>query len=115
MTTVYLAGKMRGLPLYNAPLFDAVRDDLASRGFVVVSPVDLDRAKGFDHSRPESELTDSMVREFFSDSVFHLITQADCIVLLPGYKKSRGAMAELACAKAIAEIFPLAESLIQNV
>lgn len=46
--TIYIAGKMRGVPYYNFPAFDAARDRLAALGFEVISPADMDRAAGFD-------------------------------------------------------------------
>ena len=46
--TIYIAGKMRGIPYYNFPAFDAARDRLRECGFSVVSPADLDRDVGFD-------------------------------------------------------------------
>ena len=46
--TVYLVGRMRGIPYYNFPLFDKVRTALTKAGFQVISPADLDRDVGFD-------------------------------------------------------------------
>ena len=45
---VYIAGRMRGLPLFNFPAFDAARDRLEALGIEVLSPADMDRAAGFD-------------------------------------------------------------------
>lgn len=45
---VYIAGRMRGVPLFNFPAFDAARDRLEALGIEVLSPADMDRAAGFD-------------------------------------------------------------------
>ncbi len=47
MKTVYLIGRMRGIPLFNFPAFDAARDHLQALGWEVISPADLDRKRGF--------------------------------------------------------------------
>lgn len=46
--SLYIAGKMRGLPYYNFPAFDKARDRLVALGFEVFSPADMDREAGFD-------------------------------------------------------------------
>lgn len=46
--SLYIAGKMRGIPYYNFPAFDAARDRLVGLGFEVLSPADMDRESGFD-------------------------------------------------------------------
>lgn len=45
---VYIAGKMRGVPYYNFPAFDAAKKRLEELGFEVFSPADMDRETGFD-------------------------------------------------------------------
>lgn len=116
--TFYIAGPMRGYPKYNWPAFDEVRDCLLAQGYSVISPADLDREAGFSCDTPPERLTDEAVRKLFSNSVHHLNSCAHAVVLLPGWKKSRGANAEVCCAKAIGlplfiwkdgEIYPLVE------
>jgi len=46
--TIYIAGKMRGIELFNFPAFDTARDRLRKLGFNVLSPADMDRAVGLD-------------------------------------------------------------------
>ena len=99
--TFYVAGPMRGYPKYNWPAFDRVRDCLQAQGYKVISPADLDREAGFSCDTPPEQLTEETVRELFSNSVNQMNLHAHAVVLLPGWKKSRGAQAEVACAKAI--------------
>lgn len=55
---VYIAGPMRGYDKWNFPAFDAARDDMLSQGFQVVSPADLDRARGIDEDTTEFDPED---------------------------------------------------------
>jgi hypothetical protein len=41
---------MRGYEHYNAPAFDAATAQLRAAGYEVISPVEMDRAAGFDHA-----------------------------------------------------------------
>ncbi|OQA09474.1 MAG: hypothetical protein BWY66_00573 [bacterium ADurb.Bin374] len=53
---VYIAGKMRGISLYNFPAFDKARDRLKGLGLTPLSPADMDRAEGFDPHEYAGEL-----------------------------------------------------------
>lgn len=101
MKTFYLAGPMRGYKYYNWPAFDSARNILQRMGYQAISPADLDRVEGFSCFTPQSHLDAGTVRKLFSNSVTHLLRDADAILLLKGWKKSSGARAELACAQAI--------------
>lgn len=46
--TVYIAGPMRGIPLFNFPAFDRAADVLRSHCHYPINPADLDRKIGFD-------------------------------------------------------------------
>lgn len=94
--TVYLAGKMTGLPLYGFPIFDAARDDLTAKGFKVISPADIDREVGFDPSvgtLDDFDLPAAIRRDVDA------ILGCDAVVLLPGHESSKGATAERCVAK----------------
>lgn len=87
---IYIAGKMRGVPLFNFPAFDKARDLLLERGWQPVSPADLDREAGM------SEMTDDVdvdIHECLRRD-FIAICQCDAIAFLPGWKTSKGALAE---------------------
>jgi hypothetical protein len=46
----YILGKMRGIPQFGFPLFDATAARLKAAGYEPVNPADIDRAGGFDPS-----------------------------------------------------------------
>ena len=97
---IYIAGPMRGIPYYNFPAFDHARDDLLAYGHEVVSPADLDRrAANFEASRLPAETDWSAVPEGFDLKAccardLEALLTCDAIYMLPGWQKSRGAMAE---------------------
>jgi Domain of unknown function (DUF5664)/Domain of unknown function (DUF4406) len=105
----YISGPMRGIPKYNFPLFDELRDELKLMGFQVVSPADHDR-----EVEPNVEETEHYAKgdpSFNANgSKFHqligwdlrMIAHPDCagIVLLPGWENSTGAQHERYVAEA---------------
>lgn len=103
--TIYIAGPMRGRPLFNFLAFDAARDMLRSKGFSVISPADLDRASGFDPSTLPSDhdwndidsvgfsLSDAIDRDI------RALRRCDAIYMLPEWENSKGARAEKALAE----------------
>ena len=94
--TIYIAGKMTGVPLFNFPAFDAARDVLEAEGWKVISPADLDREVGFD------PLNETFVSKDFLDRAMRRDIEAlltcDAIYMLEGWETSTGAKAELALA-----------------
>ena len=100
--TVYVAGPMRGIPLYNFPAFDAARDQWA-QCYNVISPADLDRANGFDPGDDHSpELTVDQLAEVMRRDILAILKlrpeRGDGIAVLPGWEASRGARVEVALA-----------------
>lgn len=99
---VYLAGPMTGFQDHNFPAFDRARDVWLSKGWIVISPADIDRADGVE-SGVDAEYTPSEHRDFaFRD--FHAIHAlraewGEGIVLLPGWERSAGAAAEFFLAR----------------
>ncbi len=93
---VYVAGPMRGYPLYNFPAFDAASRWLRRQGHTVFSPAEHDREMGF------NEYTDVETPEFLRQAVkwdLQTISECDAIFLLRGWSKSSGANLELQMAK----------------
>lgn len=94
--TVYLAGPMRSIELYNFPAFDRYAAELRRRGFTVISPAEMDRAHGFDPAEPIKPtienlfLRDAMVRDLTA-----ICRRCDGIALLPGWEKSAGVRVEV--------------------
>lgn len=103
---VYIAGPMRGIPHFNFPVFDAAKAYLLQMGYDVLSPADFDRdLDGFDPFTPEYETAEGCA-DFPGDMDFKrvvtrdltAVTQCDAVALLPGWEKSKGAVAEIAVA-----------------
>lgn len=90
---IYLAGPMTGLPDFNYPEFNRVSNILRRNRHVVYSPAEFDDPKSF--AEP------AFVRRAFSNFCRHITLQADALVVLPGWRASFGAVAEVALANAL--------------
>lgn len=90
----YLSGKMRGIPDFGFSLFDEGKRILQSKGWRVISPADMDRAQGFS---PGAEGYDFDLEAAFRRD-FKAVLEVDAVVLLPNWKRSSGAHAELVVA-----------------
>jgi nucleoside 2-deoxyribosyltransferase len=95
--TIYLAGPMRGFPRYNFAAFTRVCEQLRAMGYKVLSPHEIDLVWGFDPDIPHKEQTVAMIDMVRRD--VEAIGFCDMVVLLPGWRKSVGARAEVAIAK----------------
>jgi hypothetical protein len=99
---VYLAGKMRGEPEFNFPAFLDAAEKLRRKGFVVHNPAEEEMRAGFDPKTGRyPEGMHRTLRENMRDDLCWICEYADLVVLLPGWEKSKGASAEVACAHAI--------------
>ncbi len=88
---VYLAGPMTGFPEFNFPAFDRAAEALASHGYTVFNPAQMDRDIGFNPS------SSGVTQEFLRDAMRRDLTaicEADAIAMLPGWEKSGGARVE---------------------
>lgn len=104
MPKVYIAGPMRGIPLFNFPAFDAARDLAKAKGWDPISPADIDRDSGFHENDPNADVyTPEVNRTFAGRDVAAILSlrgeEGDALALLPGWEGSTGALAELALAK----------------
>src|SRR5271166_5624299 len=95
MMRAYLAGPMRGLPLYNFPAFDEAADRGRAMGLNIVKPADLDRRLGFDEYKDEP--TPAGQRLMIVQDVVEA-SKGDTIARLPGWERGSGAAVELALA-----------------
>lgn len=116
--SVFISAKMRGVPYYNFPAFDAARDRLKALGLEVFSPADMDRANGFEPWEyangfdfvPGDEVDWSAVPQNFDlDAAIkrdnEAIEKADAVfVLHEGFADSAGATAEVALAMKLGKI-----------
>ena len=105
---IYLAGPMRGIPYFNFPAFFAAEAKLKEKGHKVFNPARRDVQKyGKEIASPTGTVKEAAasvgfsLREALAADCNWLCINADAIALLPGWKKSKGACAEHALAKAL--------------
>lgn len=104
MTTLYLAGPMRGIPEFNFPAFFEAEARLVSAGFNVINPARRDVDNGFDYRGKTGNEDLSEVRFDLREALLwdlEAVSGSDGVALLHGYSKSSGAQAEIALAKAL--------------
>ncbi len=110
---IYLAGPMRGYKDFNFPLFFSTTASLRGQGHTVFNPAERDtNAHGAEKLKSdkgsESEVAKNLgytslqlARECFAADTKFICEEADAIYLLPGWEKSKGAIAERALGIAI--------------
>ncbi len=91
---VYIAGPMRGIPNDNHEMFVAVAAKLRSLGYIVFSPVEHDAEIGTQKGETDGR---KLKRQILWD--LEAITNADFVVLLPGWVESTGVRLELEMAR----------------
>jgi len=100
---LYVCGPMRGIEDYNFPAFDKATIQLRKAGYIVANPAEMDKACGFDletlKNMTEIELA-GYTKEVLPRDIA-IVCESDAIAYLPGSFNSKGAMAEIYCAKAI--------------
>lgn len=97
---VYLAGPMTGIPEYNAPAFRRAAERLRDRGFVVISPVEMDEADGVNLEAEAAAHGDWDWALALARDISVVIREVDAVVVLRGWTKSRGAFLETEAAYA---------------
>lgn len=100
---VYIAGPMRGLPRWNFAAFAAAKERWEAAGHHVFCPATIATALGYGSEdpapcEPDTEVCRAHLRHVMLSDILCL-TNADAIVLLPGWEQSRGATCELAVAQ----------------
>ncbi len=83
---IYLAGPMRGITDNNAPTFAAAAKVLRAQGHEVWSPAEHDEELGVGASNAE-------IGTVFARDL-QAICRLEAVVLLPGWRKSHGAVLE---------------------
>jgi hypothetical protein len=86
---IYLSGPMKGYPERNYPLFQEVTAKLRANGHRVYDPSE------FPHPDPTQPFP---IRAAFAAYSSFICLEADMLILLPGWEKSKGASAERALA-----------------
>lgn len=106
---IYLAGPMRGLPLFNYPAFTKGAAMLREKGYFVFNPAEADtkrtgkNAGDLSKSGDEAEAAANgfNLRAALGEDLAFICQEADAIALLPGWENSKGARAEKATAEAL--------------
>lgn len=119
MSTIYVAGPMRGLPKFNFPTFDEVSAVLRRQGHTVINPADHDRAVAERNGTPPPEKCDgyetgdlaayhvameTTFEELLGWDLVAIIRECDEIVLLQGWENSEGASHEKYVAEATGKL-----------
>lgn len=91
MHRVYIAGPMRGLPLYGFPAFDAAEGLLSGQGWEVYNPARVDRE--IDGFNPETGEGILAIEQYMRRD-YEAILTCEAIAMLPGWRKSSGARDE---------------------
>lgn len=89
---VYLSGPMTGLPNKNKDEFDRYAFTLRTKGFLVVSPVEMD-------DNPDQGY-DNVYYRCLKAAVAAMLT-CEVVVILPGWKESKGAVVEVDLANSL--------------
>lgn len=107
---IYLAGPMRNIPHFNFPAFHQATEKLRALGFFVFNPAEADINRQNDADFVVLNTTgdlDKAIEEGFDlrsalaeDTAF-ISKEADLIAMLPGWERSKGAIAEKALATAL--------------
>jgi hypothetical protein len=103
---VYLAGPMRGIAEFNFPAFHDATRKLRAAGYEVFSPAEHDVNNGLNVTGMKgdnAELGPSGfdLRAALAADLDYICRVADAVVVLPGWARSKGAIAEVATARAI--------------
>lgn len=106
MTTkkkLYLAGPMTGIPSHNFPTFNKAAAILRADGYYVFNPAEVELG-GFEDTREfreDGSCPADLYRKTLTEDLAFICEEADAIAMLPGWEKSKGALAEFATARAL--------------
>lgn len=94
---IYIAGPMTGIKEYNYPAFNQCAAELRANGHKVYNPAEI--------KPPEPDFAKSLGKSglwaWYMKKAIVMLLKADVIVLLPGWKNSKGACLERVIAKAL--------------
>lgn len=98
----YLAGPMTGYPQFNFPAFDAAAAALRAQGYDIVSPAELDApelreacmASQDGSLQSDGTHAGQTWGDYLSRDVKVVADDANAIILMPGWEKSKGARLE---------------------
>ena len=91
MKKLYLSGPMQGYPEFNYPLFHEVTAALRESGFEIVSPAEMDAADN----------GETREQRLARDVIVIADPTVEGLAVLPGWRRSRGAVLEIRVAQAL--------------
>lgn len=103
----YVAAPMRGIKHFNFPAILRAGEELRAAGYDVFSPAEHDIANGFDPVLMDLTGNEDLadlgfdLRDALANDLEFICRYADVVVVLPGWAASKGALAEVATAKAL--------------
>lgn len=107
---IYLAGPMRNIPHFNFPAFHQATEKLRALGFYVFNPAEADVNRQNDDAFVALNTTGDLdkaaergfdLRSALAEDTAFISKEADLIAMLPGWERSKGAIAEKALATAL--------------
>jgi hypothetical protein len=102
MKIIYIAGPMRGYDNYNFDAFDSTEKRLKDEGYIVISPVVMDRLyEGWGKYPPDDFVPDEAFVKRCMKRDLDAIYDVDAIYMLKGWENSEGATAEYSLAKCL--------------
>lgn len=99
----YLAGPMSGHPQMNIPAFEKAKADLSSRGYSIVSPVELDDKELYEASMRSGAGNIDDIPATWGELLgrdIEAVAHDNCVgvICLPEWTTSKGARLEVFCA-----------------
>ena len=99
---LYIAGPMRGCDRFNFPAFDRACQELRAMGHIPLGPQEFDRLCGIDeYVLTDKDITPQQMKNFMARDLSLIILEADGVVVLPGWRMSKGALTEVCLARTI--------------
>jgi hypothetical protein len=100
---IYLAGPMRNYPAFNHPAFHRAAKLLRDLGHTVFCPAEHDNSVGLDTTEMAGDLDEIAaagvsLRSLLGADLAWITSEADALVMMPGWENSPGARAEAAVA-----------------
>lgn len=92
---VYISGPMTGLPNFNHDEFNRVAAELRNRGYEVLNPAETKVEEYPLDFQPRNENDERKMWQAYMREAIRMMMDADVIVTLPGWEKSRGAKIEV--------------------
>lgn len=102
---IYISGAMRGIPQFNHPAFERAASALRGQGHEVFSPAEKNEREGY--SFTDCDGTEDLaamgfdVRRALALDLGWICAEAEGVVVLPGWRSSLGARAEVCTALAL--------------